>query len=117
MWLSSSGVLLLEYLLTSLVIMDNHFQSKSMYQVENKEFAQKGHDRIPLYSLMFYFSTSMENRDDKLSEVYEEIEQDLMLIGSTAIEDKLQDGVPEAIANLARAGIKIWVLTGDKQGM
>lgn len=66
---------------------------------------------------MFYFSTSMENRDDKLSEVYEEIEQDLMLIGSTAIEDKLQDGVPEAIANLARAGIKIWVLTGDKQGM
>lgn len=60
-------------------------------------------------------STSMENRDDKLSEVYEEIEQDLMLIGSTAIEDKLQDGVPEAIANLARAGIKIWVLTGDKQ--
>lgn len=71
-----------------------------------------------LYTLwMFYCSTSMENRDEKLSAVYEEIEQDLMLIGSTAIEDKLQDGVPEAIANLARAGIKIWVLTGDKQGM
>jgi P-type E1-E2 ATPase len=40
----------------------------------------------------------------------------MTLIGATAIEDKLQDGVPEAIANLARAGIKIWVLTGDKQG-
>lgn len=38
------------------------------------------------------------------------------LIGATAIEDKLQDGVPQAIANLANAGIKIWVLTGDKQG-
>ena len=37
-------------------------------------------------------------------------------MGSTAIEDKLQDGVPETIANLARASIKIWVLTGDKQG-
>ena len=35
--------------------------------------------------------------------------------GASAIEDKLQDGVPETIANLAIAGIKIWVLTGDKQ--
>ena len=58
----------------------------------------------------------MDNRDEKLDAVYEEIEQDLELLGATAIEDKLQDGVPEAIANLALAGIKIWVLTGDKQG-
>lgn len=36
------------------------------------------------------------------------------MIGSTAIEDRLQDGVPECIYNLGRAGIKIWVLTGDK---
>ncbi len=34
--------------------------------------------------------------------VYSKIEQDLTLIGATAIEDKLQDGVPEAIANLAK---------------
>lgn len=60
-------------------------------------------------------STAMEDRDDKLHEVYEEIEKNLVLIGATAIEDKLQDGVPDAIANLALAGIKIWVLTGDKQ--
>jgi len=51
-----------------------------------------------------------------LSDVYEEIEVGMSLLGATAIEDKLQDGVPEAIANLGRAGIKIWVLTGDKQG-
>lgn len=61
-------------------------------------------------------STSLEGRDEKLSVLYEEIEQKLMLIGATAIEDKLQDGVPESIANLGLAGIKIWVLTGDKQG-
>ncbi|XP_076104563.1 phospholipid-transporting ATPase ID-like isoform X1 [Mytilus galloprovincialis] len=60
-------------------------------------------------------STAMDDRDDKLHEVYEEIEKNLVLIGATAIEDKLQDGVPDAIANLALAGIKIWVLTGDKQ--
>lgn len=41
---------------------------------------------------------------------------DLDLVGSSAIEDKLQDGVPDTIAKLARASIKIWVLTGDKQG-
>ncbi len=40
-----------------------------------------------------------------------------MLVGATAIEDKLQDGVPDCIANLALADIKIWVLTGDKQGL
>ena len=40
----------------------------------------------------------------------------MTLMGATAVEDKLQDGVPEAIANLAAAGIHIWMLTGDKQG-
>ncbi|XP_033230353.1 phospholipid-transporting ATPase ID isoform X2 [Belonocnema kinseyi] len=58
---------------------------------------------------------SHENRDDKLDAIYEEIEKDMTLLGTTAIEDKLQDGVPQTIANLALAGIKIWVLTGDKQ--
>ncbi|XP_074651966.1 phospholipid-transporting ATPase ID-like isoform X2 [Tubulanus polymorphus] len=60
-------------------------------------------------------STSLVDREDKLDEVYEEIEQGMLLLGATAIEDKLQDGVPEAIARLAMADIKIWVLTGDKQ--
>ena len=45
----------------------------------------------------------------------EGIERNLVLLGCTAIEDKLQQGVPEAIERLALAGIKIWVLTGDKQ--
>ncbi len=61
-------------------------------------------------------STSLQDREDKVDGVYEEIEQNMILMGATAIEDKLQDGVPEAIANLALANIKIWVLTGDKQG-
>lgn len=55
------------------------------------------------------------SREDKLDAIYEEIECDMKLVGVTAIEDKLQDGVPETIANLQTAGIKIWVLTGDKQ--
>ncbi|PSN42332.1 putative phospholipid-transporting ATPase IM [Blattella germanica] len=54
---------------------------------------------------------SLDSRDDKLDAIYEEIERDMTLIGVTAIEDKLQDGVPQTIANLGLAGIKIWVLT------
>uniref|UniRef100_A0A8D0ULQ0 Phospholipid-transporting ATPase n=1 Tax=Sus scrofa TaxID=9823 RepID=A0A8D0ULQ0_PIG len=58
---------------------------------------------------------SLEDRENKISLVYEEIEKDLMLLGATAIEDKLQDGVPETIFTLNKAKIKVWVLTGDKQ--
>lgn len=36
------------------------------------------------------------------------------LVGATAIEDKLQDDVGNTIDYLKRAGIKVWVLTGDK---
>ena len=65
--------------------------------------------------LIFNISTSLENRAAKVNELYEKIERNLVFVGSTAIEDKLQDGVPECIAKLAKANIKIWVLTGDKQ--
>ncbi|KAL4004967.1 hypothetical protein ACER0C_004680 [Sarotherodon galilaeus] len=60
-------------------------------------------------------SVAMEGREEKLDELYEEIEKDMMLLGATAVEDKLQDGVPQTIEQLTKADIKIWVLTGDKQ--
>ncbi|CAL9127607.1 phospholipid-transporting ATPase 3 isoform X1 [Musa acuminata AAA Group] len=58
--------------------------------------------------------SSLRDREKKLDEVAELIEMGLILIGCTAIEDKLQDGVPACIETLSQAGIKIWVLTGDK---
>ena len=57
---------------------------------------------------------AMENRDEKVEKVMAEIEGDLTLCGVTAIEDKLQNGVPDCIASLRKAGIKVWMLTGDK---
>ncbi|XP_019065301.1 probable phospholipid-transporting ATPase IM isoform X2 [Fukomys damarensis] len=60
-------------------------------------------------------SAATHERDDRVSGLYEEIERDLTLLGATAIEDKLQEGVIETIASLSVANIKIWVLTGDKQ--
>jgi phospholipid-transporting ATPase len=49
-----------------------------------------------------------------LIKVYSEFERGLFLLGATAVEDRLQDEVPETIKDLQRAGIKIWMLTGDK---
>ncbi|XP_026991105.2 probable phospholipid-transporting ATPase IA isoform X6 [Tachysurus fulvidraco] len=59
--------------------------------------------------------TSLQNRALKMEESYELIEMNLQLLGATAIEDKLQDRVPETIETLMKADIKIWILTGDKQ--
>uniref|UniRef100_A0A4W5KH11 Phospholipid-transporting ATPase n=1 Tax=Hucho hucho TaxID=62062 RepID=A0A4W5KH11_9TELE len=60
-------------------------------------------------------ATALQNRALKLEESYELIEKNLQLLGATAIEDKLQDKVPETIETLMKADIKIWILTGDKQ--
>ncbi|KAL4367021.1 hypothetical protein GQ457_05G010560 [Hibiscus cannabinus] len=56
------------------------------------------------------------DRDDLLDKLTDMIERDFILLGATAVEDKLQKGVPSCIDKLARAGIRIWVLTGDKKG-
>lgn len=46
---------------------------------------------------------------------HSELERDLTLLGATAIEDELQDDVPDTIDTLLKAGINFWLLTGDKQ--
>ena len=60
-------------------------------------------------------ANAMVGREAACAEAAEAIEKDLSLYGASAIEDKLQNGVPDAIAALARAGCKIWMLTGDKE--
>ncbi|XP_056862676.1 phospholipid-transporting ATPase 10 isoform X3 [Raphanus sativus] len=59
-------------------------------------------------------SSVSEDREALIDEITDKMERDLILLGATAVEDKLQNGVPECIDKLAQAGIKIWVLTGDK---
>jgi phospholipid-translocating ATPase len=59
-------------------------------------------------------AAAIVDREDKLEAISDLIERDLTLLGGTAIEDRLQEGVPDTIALLADAGIKLWVLTGDK---
>lgn len=81
------------------------FGSKRLTEDEWHAFHQQWHEA----------STRIEGRDEALEELADDFERDLALVGASAIEDKLQEGVPDTIANLRKAGIKIWVITGDKQ--
>ncbi|KAG5149024.1 hypothetical protein JHK82_015905 [Glycine max] len=71
-----------------------------------REFEEKTKQHIDEYA--------DADREQIVEEISEKIEKDLILLGATAVEDKLQNGVPECIDKLAQAGIKLWVLTGDK---
>ena len=78
---------------------------KVIPQPEYQAWAKKFHEA----------SIAINNREQQLDEVATLMEQDLTLLGASAIEDKLQDGVPETIHQCLEANIKVWVLTGDKQ--
>ncbi|GAB2268375.1 Phospholipid-transporting ATPase 10 [Dionaea muscipula] len=54
------------------------------------------------------------DRDEMIDRVADHFERNLVILGATAVEDKLQNGVPECIDKLARQGIKLRVLTSDK---
>ena len=105
---------------------DNPFVPATMSQLE--DFASDGLRTLCLamrvvpeneyaeFSRVFQeAATTLDNRTEKLDAAAELIERDMFLLGATAIEDKLQEGVPETIHTLQEAGIKIWVLTGDRQ--
>ncbi|XP_058241643.1 probable phospholipid-transporting ATPase VD isoform X2 [Hemibagrus wyckioides] len=62
-----------------------------------------------------FAETSIENREELLLESAQRLETNLTLLGATGIVDRLQEDVPETIEALQTAGIKVWVLTGDKQ--
>ena len=56
----------------------------------------------------------LKNKDENVAKIQGEFEQNFIILGSTAIEDKLQDQVADTIEFIRNAGIKLWVLTGDK---
>ncbi|KAG2484993.1 hypothetical protein HYH03_016286, partial [Edaphochlamys debaryana] len=53
-------------------------------------------------------------RGAALDALAEELESGLGLVGVVGIEDRLQAGVPEAVAGLRAAGVRLWMITGDK---
>eukprot|EP00755_Sulcionema_specki_P016368 Sspe_Gene.10304::Locus_3443_Transcript_1_1_Confidence_1.000_Length_4216::g.10304::m.10304/K01530/E3.6.3.1; phospholipid-translocating ATPase len=76
-------------------------------------------DDFEQFITAYQSAKSMQGTDKERKTAIEEasrlIEKDLNLVGVTAIEDKLQDRVPETIAALRDAGIRVWMITGDKK--
>lgn len=109
-----------------LLVNDEFLIEKTLEHIE--EFSTEGL-RTLLYSFKWLDMSEYEawaaeykeakialvDRSKKLEQVGEKIEYNFQLLGATAIEDKLQEGVSEAIEKLRRAGIKMWMLTGDKR--
>lgn len=56
----------------------------------------------------------MENRDEKEEAEINVLEKDMEFLGITGVEDKLQEDVCNTLESLRNAGIKVWMLTGDK---
>jgi phospholipid-transporting ATPase len=78
---------------------------KEITEKEYQEFIDK-YDKLR--------TSKAKNREDEILKIFDDMEKNFTLIGCTAIEDKLQDGVPETIGLLREANINIWMLTGDK---
>ncbi|XP_028710069.1 phospholipid-transporting ATPase IG isoform X3 [Peromyscus leucopus] len=77
-----------------------------------KEIAPEDFERIN--SQLIEAKMALQDREEKLENIFDEIETNMNLIGATAVEDKLQDQAAETIEALHAAGLKVWVLTGDK---
>ncbi|KAH9308719.1 hypothetical protein KI387_036630 [Taxus chinensis] len=97
---------------------ESHLHEYSSQGLRTLVVAAKNINAEELEQWQHYYdeaSTSLTERAGMLRGAASLIECNLNLLGATGIEDKLQDGVPDAIESLRQAGIKVWVLTGDKQ--
>lgn len=100
------------------VVTQRHLNEYSSEGLRTLVLASKDltNEELEKWQLMYEdATTSLVDRSLKLRQTASFIECDLRLLGATGIEDKLQEGVPETIECLREAGIKVWVLTGDKQ--
>lgn len=79
------------------------------YKIIDESFFQSWHKRY------VDANCAITGRDEAVNNVCDEIECDLELLGATAIEDKLQEGVPNTIESLLKAHINVWIITGDKR--
>ncbi|NWH96170.1 AT11C ATPase, partial [Aegithalos caudatus] len=77
-----------------------------------KELTEKEYDKIDRQ--LNEAKMALQDREEKMAKVFDDTEADMHLIGATAVEDRLQEHLAETIEALHAAGMKVWVLTGDK---
>ncbi|XP_073214515.1 phospholipid-transporting ATPase IG isoform X9 [Lepidochelys kempii] len=77
-----------------------------------KELTQEDYKKID--GQLSEAKMALQDREEKMARIFDDIETDMHLIGATAVEDRLQEHAAETIEALQTAGMKVWVLTGDK---
>jgi len=95
----------------------NHVTSYSLRGLRTLCVAKRQFNHAETESILQKFATAetlLEEREAALQNIYAQTETDFELLGATAIEDRLQDRVPETIESLRSAGLSVWILTGDK---
>ena len=103
------------------LVKDNLKEALEKYSKEGLRILAVAYKKISLEELLQYqkeFIKASKNtykKKEKLEELADSIEKDLIFLGVTAIEDELQDEVNETLKDFSDAGIKLWVLTGDKK--
>ncbi|XP_077141372.1 phospholipid-transporting ATPase IG isoform X3 [Ranitomeya variabilis] len=80
--------------------------------VAYKELSQEEYDKMN--KQLDEAKMALQEREEKLARVFDDIEDGMHLLGATAVEDRLQEQAAETIEALHAAGMKVWVLTGDK---
>jgi phospholipid-translocating P-type ATPase (flippase) len=84
-------------------------------EINEEEWNTWSHKYKAATSDLDQIALAKDGKPNDIEDLESEIEMGCALVGSTALEDKLQDGVPECIAKLAESGIVMWILTGDKE--
>ena len=103
------------------LVINNLKNSLEKYSKEGLRILAVAFKIISLEELLQYqkdyikASKDTYKKKEKLDKLAKDIEKDLIILGITAIEDELQDDVNETLKDFSEAGIKLWVLTGDKK--
>jgi len=99
-------------------VLNRHLTAFSVEGLRTLVFARRKLEGEELKTWQTTFDSAMrqvgDNREGELVKAAALVETKLDICGASAIEDKLQDGVPETIVKIREAGMKLWVLTGDK---
>ena len=82
------------------LVLSQKLISQEEFDIWNKEYEEA--------------KASMEDRQKKIAEVVSKLENNMDFLCVTGVEDLLQDDVAKTIDNLRNAGMKVWMLTGDK---
>ena len=102
-------------------VMDNLKNALDLYAKEGLRILAVAYKKLTIEEMIKYqkdffkASKSTYNKKEKIEELAKIVEKDLIFLGVTAIEDELQDDVNETLKDFSDAGIKLWVLTGDKK--